>query len=88
MNISNSTVSTSILADPGRSAVEGIRNEEQRFVRNVEEIAKTTGTTTQNEPDLDKALVEQIDIQNAFNANARSLEVASQLAGTIIDIKV
>ena len=36
----------------------------------------------------DRALVEQIQIENAVRANARSLEAANETLGTLLDVKV
>ena len=68
-----------------RSAEEGIRAQLERLDRNVAEVAR-------GEP-LDgsfpiRPLVEQSEIARAVKANARALETANAVLGTILDIKV
>ncbi|MDH3535566.1 MAG: hypothetical protein OER87_07465 [Gammaproteobacteria bacterium] len=76
------------LADASRSAVEGIREQISRLDRNLAEVARGDNAGSFAAGGRDRALVEQTEILRATRANARSLEVANQVLGTIIDIKV
>ena len=88
MNIPSTQSATTILPSADNSAAEGIRTQEQRFERNVAEVARNEGTQARDSSSQDRALVEQGEIVQAVQANARSLEAASQRVGTLVDIKV
>ncbi len=89
MNIPGASNSTSILTPASHnSAAEGIRTQEQRLERNVAEVARNEDTQSHDTGSQDRALVEQREIVQAVQANARSLEAASQRIGTLLDIKV
>lgn len=88
MNISGVSSSTSLITSATNSAAEGIRTQEQRFERNVAEVANNNETQTRDANSQDRALIEQHEIVQAVRANARSLEAASQRIGTLIDIEV
>ncbi len=89
MNIPATGNSTSILNPASHNnAVEGIRTQEQRLERNVTEVARSDESQSHDAGSQDRALVEQREIVQAVQANARSLEAASQRIGTLVDIKV
>jgi hypothetical protein len=87
MDISNSVRSPQILPSVTASAVEGIDTQRQLLERNVEEVAEGQGADARNTNSQDRALVEQQQIVTAVQANARSLEAASERLGTVIDIE-
>ncbi|MDH3220715.1 MAG: hypothetical protein OEO19_14370 [Gammaproteobacteria bacterium] len=74
--------------DASRNAADGIREQLSRLDRNVAEVARGENASSFAVGGRDRALVEQTEIVRATRANARSLEVANQVLGTIIDIKV
>ena len=88
MNVSAPNKSPYAIPEASRSAVEGIREQLQRLDQNVAEVARGEGSDTLAAGSRDRALVEQSEIVRAAKANARSLEAANQVLGTIIDIKV
>jgi hypothetical protein len=88
MNIPSAPNTTTILPSADNSAAQGIRTQEQRFERNVAEVARNEDTQTRDSSSQDRALVEQGEIVQAVRANARSLEAANQRIGTLVDIKV
>jgi len=88
MNISSPANQSSVVPGASRSAAEGIQEQQQRFERNVAEVAQGEDSNGFDAGSRDRALVEQNEIVQALRANARSLEVANQMLGTIIDIKV
>jgi Cu/Ag efflux pump CusA len=70
------------------SAYSGIQTQTQRMDKNVAEVASVEASSGRDSSTQDRALVEQIDIINSLQANARSLEAASDRIGTLLDIKV
>jgi len=70
------------------NAYTGIQTQTQRFDRNVAEVASVEALSGRESTTQDRALVEQLDIINSLQANARSLEAAGERIGTLIDIKV
>ena len=89
MNIPATSQSSPILTPASQnSAAEGIRTQEQRFERNVAEVARNEDAQPHDSGSQDRALIEQREIVQAVQANARSLEAASQRIGTLVDIKV
>ncbi len=88
MNIPGVSSSPSLIPPATNSAAEGIRNQEQRFERNVAEVARNEETQSHDAGSRDRALIEQGEIVQAVQANARSLEAASQRIGTLVDIEV
>jgi len=88
MNISSPVSPPNAIPEASRSAVEGIRKQLNRLDRNVAEVARGEGGGSLAPGSRDHALVEQQQILQAARANARSLEVANQVLGSIIDIKV
>ena len=88
MNVINPAKPLYPLPDANTSAVEGIREQLNRLQRNVAEVARPESGDTFAPGSRERALVEQNEIVNAVRANARSLEVANQTVGTLIDIKV
>jgi len=88
MNIPSTQNTPTILPSADNSAAQGIRTQEQRFERNVAEVARNEGTQARDINSQDRALVEQGEIVQAVQANARSLEAASQRIGTLVDIEV
>ena len=85
MNISNPSNNIFPHSSAISSASEGLDQQLQRLQRNVEEVAQGNAANTDAR---DRALVEQNEIVQNARANARSLEVANQMVGSIIDIKV
>ena len=88
MNIPSTQNATTILPSANNSAAEGIRTQEQRFERNVAEVAKNEGAQARDISSQDRALIEQGEIVQAVQANARSLEASSQRIGALVDIEV
>jgi len=89
MNIPATGNSSSILnSSSHNNAVEGIRTQEQRLERNITEVARNEDAQSHDAGSQDRALIEQGEIVQAVQANARSLEAANQRIGTIVDIKV
>ncbi len=88
MNISGISSPPALVPPATNSAAEGIRNQEQRFERNVAEVARSEETQSHDAASQDRALIEQEEIVQAVQANARSLEAASQRTGTLVDIEV
>ncbi|MCP4494172.1 MAG: hypothetical protein GY820_43740 [Gammaproteobacteria bacterium] len=88
MNIPAVSNTTSILSPTNQSATEGIRAPEQRFERNVAEVAGSDSVKSHDADTQDRALVEQGEIVRAVKANARSLVTSNQLVGTLVDVKV
>ena len=88
MNVINPAKPLYPIPDESTSAVEGIREQLNRLERNVAEVARPESSDTFAPGSRERALVEQNEIVNAVRANARSLEVANQTVGTLIDIKV
>lgn len=70
------------------NATSGLQEQNQRFEKNVEELASSSNTENRDSYSQDKALIEQQEIINNFKSNARALEAANQNIGTIIDIEV
>ncbi len=66
----------------------GVQTQTQRFERNVAEVASVEAISAHDTSTQDRALVEQLDIVTSLQANARSLQAASDRIGTLIDIKV
>ncbi len=72
MNIPSTQNAATILPSANNSAAEGIRTQEQRFERNVAEVARNESTQTRDSSSQDRALIEQGEIVQAVKANARS----------------
>lgn len=70
------------------SASQGMQIQQQRFQQNVERVAGVEATAPRDTQTQDRALVEQIEIVSSLQANARSLEAASERIGTLVDLKV
>lgn len=70
------------------NAYSGLQLQQQRFQQNVSEVANSESAAGRDTRTQDRALVEQIEIVNSLQANARSLQAASDRIGTLIDIKV
>ncbi len=85
MNISNTDYNSFAHSSAIQSASAGIEQQQKRLQRNVEEVAQGNAANTEAR---DRALIEQNEIVQNARANARSLEVANQMVGSIIDIKV
>ena len=88
MNISGPAKAVFPLPDASHSALQGIREQLDRLQRNVAEVASAESNNTLSPGSRDFALVEQQQIVQAVKANARSLETANEVIGTILDIKV
>ena len=84
MEISNTGTNTNAIG----SAFQGIQAQEQRFQQNVEQVASSEAFNSRDSSSQDRALVEQAEIVNGFQANARSLQAAGERVGTLIDIQV
>ena len=81
-------VTNSINPNAVGSAVQGIQIQQQRLEQNVEEVASAEAFSGRDSSSQDRALVEQADIVNGFQANARSLQASGERIGTILDIRV
>jgi len=88
MNIPGVANPTSLIPAAINSSAEGIRSQEQRFDRNVAEVARDDQAQAHDTNSQDRALIEQREIVQAVQANARSLEAAGQRIGTLVDIEV
>ena len=88
MNISGPVKAVFPLPDASHSALQGIREQLDRLQRNVADVASAETDNAFSPGSRDFALVEQQQIVQAVKANARSLEAANEVVGTILDIKV
>jgi hypothetical protein len=88
MNIQNPVNYIPTVASASSTAVEGIQVQEERLDRNVTEAARAENSNASDSGTQDRALVEQSEIVRAVQANARSLEIASENLGTLLDISV
>lgn len=88
MNIPSSTNQISTVPSATTSAREGLRAQDKIFERNVVEVAQPGNSNAHDIDSRDKALVEQKEIVQAVQANARSLEAGNESVGTLIDLKV
>lgn len=88
MNVSGVNKPPQAVADPAATAADGIREQVDRLQRNVAEVARGERGDETSAGNRDRALVEQQEIVRAVRANARSLETANEVVGTILDIKV
>ena len=88
MNVINPVKPMYPVPDATRSAVEGIREQISRLDKNVTEVARAENSDDFSPGSRDRALVEQNEIVSAVRANARSLEVANETLGTLLDVKV
>jgi len=67
------------------SAVEGIQIQQEKLNENVSEIANSEAASGRDTQTQDRALVEQREIVNNLQANAKSLQAAGERIGTLID---
>ena len=88
MDISSVTVSSLSGGSAITNAVSGLQEQNQRFEKNVEEVASSSSASSHDTSSQDKALVEQQEIVNNFKGNAKALSVANETIGSIIDLKV
>ncbi len=88
MNVSGVNKPPPVAADPAATAADGIREQVERLQRNVAEVARGEQGDETSASTRDQALVEQQEIVRAVRANAKSLETANEVLGTILDIKV
>jgi len=88
MEISSSVVNSAVGTSATANAVAGLQEQNQRFEKNVEEVASSSSSSSRDASSQDKALVEQQEIVNNFRGNAEALRAANETVGTIIDIEV
>lgn len=88
MEISGPVKSVYSAPDAASNAVEGLREQFARLERNVNEVARGERGEGFGPGSQERALIEQQEILRNTRANARSLETANRVLGTIIDIKV
>ena len=88
MDMSGPVRSVYSAPDAASSAVEGLREQFARLERNVNEVARGERGDGFAPGSQERALIEQQEILRNTRANARSLETANRVLGTIIDIKV
>jgi len=69
------------------SAYTGVQTQLQRFDENVNKVASTEAAAGRDTTTQDRALVEQTEIVSSLQANARSLQAASERIGTLLDVK-
>ncbi len=69
------------------TASSGLQIQQQRLQQSVSEVASAENLTGTDSQVPNKALVEQIEITNNFQANSRMLQAASDRIGTLLDIK-
>ncbi|MCP4076260.1 MAG: hypothetical protein GY744_08745 [Gammaproteobacteria bacterium] len=69
------------------SAYTGVQTQLQRFDENVNKITSTEAAAGRDTTTQDRALVEQTEIVSSLQANARSLQAASERIGTLLDVK-
>ncbi|MEM7563403.1 MAG: flagellar basal body rod C-terminal domain-containing protein [Pseudomonadota bacterium] len=86
MNIS-SPVRTDFSSDAISVASQGINQQIERLDRNVAEVARA-GLEESSGNSITTALVDQLEIVRAVEANAKSLQVANQTLGTLLDVTV
>ncbi len=70
------------------NAYTGLQIQQQRLDQNVAKVASAEAASGRDSSTQDRALVEQAEIVTSMQANARSLEAASERIGTLLDIKV
>ncbi len=88
MDISASVVNSSTGSSALANAVAGLQEQNQRFEKNVAEVAASSSSSSRDSGSQDKALVEQQEIVNNFRSNAEALRASSEVIGSIIDIEV
>lgn len=86
MNVNGST-SSYTNASAIANATAGLQEQNQQLQQNVTEIAETSESSSRDVDSQDRALVEQQDIVNNFQGNARALAAASDRVGTLIDLQ-
>jgi len=87
MEISSSAINALAGGSAVSNAVSGLQEQNQRFEKNVEEVASSSSSSSRDASSQDKALVEQQEIVNNFRGNAEALRTASEAVGTIIDLQ-
>ncbi len=88
MEISPSVINSSVGNSAVSNAVAGLQEQNQRFEKNVEEVASSSSSSNRDLSSQDKAIVEQQEIVNNFRGNAEALRASNEVIGTIIDIEV
>ncbi len=88
MDISSSSSNAFTGGSPIATAVAGLQEQNQRFEKNVVEVASSSSSSSRDTSSQDKALVEQQEIINNTRANAQALQASSNAIGSIIDIEV
>ena len=88
MEISSSTINSLAGSSAVTNAVSGLQEQNQRFEKNVEEVASSSSSSSRDASSQDKALVEQLEIVNNFRANAEALRTSNEVIGSIVDIEV
>jgi len=88
MEILSSVVNSTNASSALTNAVTGLQEQNQRFEKNVEEVASSSSSSSRDTSSQDKALVEQQEIVNNFRGNAAALKASNEAIGSIINIKV
>jgi len=88
MEISSSVINSSTGGSAVTNAVAGLQEQNQRFEKNVAEVASSSSSSSRDASSQDKALVEQQEIVNNFRGNAEALKASNEAIGSIIDIEV
>jgi len=88
MDISSSSSNNYTGGSAISNAVSGLQEQNQRFEKNVVEVASSSSSASRDNSSQDRALIEQQEIVNNFRGNARALEASNEAVGSIIDIEV
>lgn len=75
-------ISTSLL-----TSYQGVRSLRQNPDQGINEVASTESTRARDIQTQDRATIEQTEIVNSLQSNARSLQAAGERVGTLIDVQ-
>ncbi|MFT5504201.1 MAG: hypothetical protein ACI845_001878 [Gammaproteobacteria bacterium] len=87
MNISNTYSSNSSYSSARGNATTGLSQQLGQFEKSATEIAKNTGETSDAGLGKLRALIDQLEIVNHVNTNARALQSDNERIGTLIDLQ-
>lgn len=85
MDISNIVKPVYSVPGPGHIAAQGTREQLGRLDRNIDAVANQDDSQS-SDSSKQYALVEQHEIVNAVRANTKSLQIANQAIGTLVNI--
>lgn len=88
MNVTTPINPQLAVPDASRNAVGAIQEQQDTLDRNVVEASRTENTTSFDEGNQDRALVQQEEIVRTVQSQAEALESSNGNVGTLIDVKV